>query len=130
MAPEQILGHALSPATDLFAFGVVLFEMLCGQLPFAGHGATRQTALRRLSQKALPPSQLRPEVGPALDRLVASCLMERPEERCANTEQALSMLEDAVTPYRPSAIYPTVRSCGARGDAVEASGIAELPRVV
>jgi serine/threonine protein kinase len=130
MAPEQILGHELSPATDIFAFGVVLFEMLCAQLPFAGHGATRQTALRRLSQKAVPPSQLRPEVGPALDRLVASCLMERPEDRCASAEQALAMLEDAVTVYRPSAIYPTARRCGGRSAAAPSSGIAELPTVV
>jgi hypothetical protein len=106
MAPEQVLGHELSPATDIFAFGVVLFEMLCAQLPFAGHGATRQTALRRLAQKAVPPSQLRPEIGPAFDRLVASCLMERPQDRCASAEQALAMLDDAVAVYRPSTIYP------------------------
>jgi serine/threonine protein kinase len=127
MAPEQILGQALSPATDLFAFGVVLFEMLCRELPFANDGSKRQTAPRRLAQRAVPPSQLRPEVAPALDRLVQRCLMEKPEDRCASAEQALAMLEDAVAAGRPSAIYARVRSSANRTGLAESSGVAEGP---
>jgi serine/threonine protein kinase len=127
MAPEQLLGHVLSPATDLFAFGVVLFEMLCGQLPFPSSGGTKQTALRRLAQRALPPSTLRPEVGPALDHVVLRCLMEKPEDRWTSAEQTLAMLEDAVTVGRPSAIFPKVRSCVSRAGSAEASGVAGVP---
>jgi eukaryotic-like serine/threonine-protein kinase len=105
MAPEQILGQHLSPATDLFAFGVVLFEMLCAELPFACDDGSRQTALARLVQKPVAPSQLRPEVPPALDRLVLRCLMEKPEDRFASAEETLAMLDEAAATHRPSAIY-------------------------
>jgi serine/threonine protein kinase len=106
MAPEQILGLELGPATDLFAFGVVFFEMLCGKLPFSHEATTKQSALRRLAEQPLAPSQFRSEVGPALDRLVLRCLMERREDRFASAEETLLTLEEAVVPPRPSAIAP------------------------
>jgi eukaryotic-like serine/threonine-protein kinase len=105
MAPEQILGLELGPPTDLFAFGVVFFEMLCGKLPFSHEATTKQSALRRLAERPLAPSQYRAEVGPALDRLVLRCLMERREDRFASAEETLLTLEAAVTP-RPSGLAP------------------------
>jgi hypothetical protein len=85
--------------------------------------------LRRLTQRAIAPSELRPEVGPALDRLVLRCLKERPEDRWASAEQTLAALEDAVSAAvaRPSAIFPKVRSCTTRTGLAEASGVAEVP---
>jgi serine/threonine protein kinase len=109
MAPEQILGLALGPATDLFAFGVVFFEMLCGKLPFRCEASTKQSSLRRLTQTPTPPSELRAEVGPALDRLVLRCLMDRREDRFASAEETLLSLEQAVDTSRQSAILPKAR---------------------
>jgi serine/threonine protein kinase len=129
MAPEQILGQELSPATDLFAFGVVLYEMLCGELPFGTEGTAKQIALRRLSQRAMPPSQRRPEVGPALDRLVLRCLMEKPEDRFSSAEQTLAMLDAAAAASRTSAFYPSAWGGGSRGAAPESSGIGEVHAV-
>jgi serine/threonine protein kinase len=106
MAPEQILGLELGPATDVFAFGVVLFEMLCGQLPFACSGNTRQNALDRLSQQPAAPSLLRPEIGEALERLVLRCLMERREDRYASADETLASLEDVARGDRPSGMLP------------------------
>jgi eukaryotic-like serine/threonine-protein kinase len=106
MAPEQILGLELGPATDLFAFGVVFFEMLCGKLPFSCEAATKQSALRRLAEQPLAPSQFRSEVGPALDRLVLRCLMERREDRFASAEETLLSLDEAAVAPRPSGIMP------------------------
>ena len=57
MAPEQLEeGSALSRATDVYAFGIVLFEMLTGRLPFDGRSAVA-IAMRRLTQKAPAPSK-------------------------------------------------------------------------
>ena len=124
MAPEQILGHALSPATDLFAFGVVLFEMLCGELPFPCDGSSKQMAQQRLVQKPVPPSRLRPDVPAALDRLVLRCLMENPEDRCASADEALALLDEAAADRRPSAIY--IKSPGSRGELDETSRVGQL----
>lgn len=110
MAPEQIMGGRLGAATDLFAFGVVVYEMLCGLLPFVCEGSSiRQTVMRRSCQRPPPPSERRPDVVPALDRLVLRCLMEKPEDRFASADEARAMLEDAVAPLRPSAIYERAR---------------------
>lgn len=122
MAPEQLVGGPLSAATDMFAFGVVLYEMLCGLLPFLCEGTTREIALRQLRLQPLPPSQLRPEVGPVLDRLVLRCLMERPEDRFGSAEEAIAMLDEAAAPLRPSAIYER----GWPGALRESNGVAEL----
>jgi serine/threonine protein kinase len=104
MAPEQITGGPLSPATDLFAFGVVMYEMLCGLLPFVCEGSTtKETVMRRSCQQPPPPSQLRPDVGPALDRLVLRCLMEKPEDRFASADELRAWLDEAGAP--PSATY-------------------------
>jgi serine/threonine protein kinase len=125
MAPEQILGHELSPATDLFAFGVVLYEMLCSVLPFASDRGVEHAPLRRLSEQAAPPSQLRPEVGPGLDRLVLRCLMEKPEDRWTSAEQTLAALREAVAMGRPSSIYQ-LRSCATRAGDESAADEAPL----
>jgi eukaryotic-like serine/threonine-protein kinase len=104
MAPEQLHGHEVGPATDLFAFGVVLFEMLCGTLPFVSEGSTSPHALRRVGERAIAPSSLRPDVGPGLDRFVSRCLMERPEDRFSSAAEALLELREAVGATRPSGI--------------------------
>lgn len=124
MAPEQILGHDLTAATDLFAFGVVLFEMLCGELPFACGESSKETASRRLSQRPVAPSQLRVEVWPALERFVLRCLRERPEERFSSAQLALEMLDDAAAACRSSTIFSKGWS-DARGVADASSGGAE-----
>jgi serine/threonine protein kinase len=98
MAPEQILGHELGPETDVFGFGVVFFEMLCGRLPFLPEGDTlEQTAIHRLSQRAVPPSSLRKGISSGLDAVVMRCLSERRGERYANPQQVLAGIEAATS---------------------------------
>jgi serine/threonine protein kinase len=97
MAPEQILGGELGPWTDLFGFGVVLFEMLCGRLPFSPDEASpRETGIRRRRQRAEAPSNLRAGVRPALDDFVLRCLKDNPEDRYAHATDALAALSQAI----------------------------------
>lgn len=99
MSPEQALCHEVSAAADIYAMGVVLFEMLTGQVPFR----SEQLVLLLnaiLKQPAPPPSRLRPEIPPWLDRLVLRCLEKDPEARPRSMEEvskalAAGMLETA-----------------------------------
>ncbi|OKJ52265.1 protein kinase [Streptomyces sp. CB02009] len=80
MAPEQAMGGAVGPSTDLYALGVLLHELLSGNVPFAG-----STALgvlhRHLYEPPVPLRQLRPEVPEPLEGLVLRLLAKDPRER-------------------------------------------------
>ena len=80
MAPEQIEGREVDGRTDIFAFGVVLFEMLSGRRPFAGDSrASLMAAIVATEPPAL--SSLQPHVPAALERLIRRCLAKDPEDR-------------------------------------------------
>ncbi|HWO12839.1 MAG TPA: protein kinase [Polyangiaceae bacterium] len=101
MAPEQVEGTPLGIGTDLYAFGLVLFEMLTGRLPFVGESPAT-TALKRLSERAPAPSRFNPEVPEHLDRIVLRCLERLPENRYASASDVLAALDrDAARRPRP-----------------------------
>ena len=80
MAPEQIEGQEADARTDIFAFGVVLYEMLTGKRAFEGKSqASVISAILNADPPAL--SQLQPATPPALDRIVRKCLAKDPDRR-------------------------------------------------
>ena len=80
MAPEQILGGTVDARTDLFALGVVLYELLSGKRPFGGETPVDVShAILREAPKPL--LALRPDLPPDFDRVVARCLEKSPRER-------------------------------------------------
>ncbi|MFE3385583.1 serine/threonine-protein kinase [Streptomyces anulatus] len=86
MAPEQAMGGAVGPYTDLYALGVLLHELLSGDVPFAG-----STALgvlhRHLYEPPLPVRKTRPEVPAALEALVLRLLAKDPQDRPASAQE-------------------------------------------
>ncbi|MFI7289610.1 protein kinase [Streptomyces anulatus] len=86
MAPEQAMGGAVGPYTDLYALGVLLHELLSGDVPFAG-----STALgvlhRHLYEPPLPVRETRPEVPVALEALVLRLLAKDPQDRPASAQE-------------------------------------------
>jgi eukaryotic-like serine/threonine-protein kinase len=80
MSPEQIQGIATDARSDIFAFGLVLYEMLSGHRAFRREtpGETMAAILKDDPQELV---RLRPEIPPALERIVSRCLEKRPEER-------------------------------------------------
>ena len=80
LAPERLEGHDADASADLFALGVVMYEMATGRRPFEGGSAAAViAAILRTTQP--PPSTIRPDVPPALDWVVQKCLAKNPETR-------------------------------------------------
>ena len=75
MSPEQAQSHPVGPPTDVFSFGVMLYEMLCGEKPFQGTSQLARLA-SMLKTEAVPIRQKAPGVPPELDLLVAACLQK------------------------------------------------------
>ncbi len=73
MSPEQMRGEKLDARTDLFSFGLVLYEMAAGQRAFTGDGATSvQDAI--LNRAPVPPAELNPKLPPTLQDVIQKCL--------------------------------------------------------
>ncbi len=91
MAPEQAMGGAVGPYTDLYAMGVLLHELLSGDVPFSG-----STALgvlhRHLYEPPVPVRRLRPEVPEALEALVLRLLAKDPQHRPASAQEVYEHL--------------------------------------
>jgi len=82
-APEQARGEPATAASDTYALGIVLFEILTGQRPFSGDGAAA-VALARLTTTPPRPSALRASVPPALDAIVLRAMALNPADRYAS----------------------------------------------
>jgi tetratricopeptide (TPR) repeat protein/TolB-like protein len=94
MAPEQVRGEPLGAAADLYAFGVVLFEMITGELPFRADSAW-QTALQRLQEDPLPPSRFVEGLDANWDRAVLAFLAREPADRPESASRFEHLLDPA-----------------------------------
>ncbi len=94
MAPEQLLGKTLTPATDVYALGLVLYEMVTGARAYPGGGMLENTA-QRLAQAPDPPSSHDPQVPRHWDKVILRCLERDPAARPASAGAVAAALAGA-----------------------------------
>ncbi len=105
MAPEQVAGaaHRIDGRTDIYSLGVVLYEMLCGHLPFRARNI-RELLRQIRDDDPQPPRQLRPEIPPELERACLKALAKRLSDRYTTAADFADDLRRAVqTPASPQA---------------------------
>ncbi len=123
MSPEQVSGAEVDGRTDIFSLGVVLFELLVGERPFAGNTIAEVT--HKIVQQSPPiPSQVEASVPPALNPIVLRCLEKDPDRRFSSAGQLARALEAVarIKVRRPQAPVDTVAApAGAGPDAAPAA---------
>ncbi|NMB76842.1 MAG: protein kinase [Myxococcales bacterium] len=98
MAPEQIRGQPVTPRSDIFSFGIVLWEVLAGRRLF--RRADRMQTLQAVLQDEIPAlGSLRGDVPPALDRCLTRALARPPQDRFASAKEMLGALEEIVAQH-------------------------------
>jgi serine/threonine-protein kinase len=100
LAPEQIQGEPADPRTDLYATGIVAYELLTGHVPFTGE-TSLAIAYRHLSDPVPRPSESEPNVPLALDRIVAAATekdRDRRPDSAADMRESLLAVRDSLAP--------------------------------
>jgi serine/threonine-protein kinase len=109
MAPEQAAGDpATDHRADVYAFGVLAYELLAGRAPFTGRPPSEVLAAH-IAELPQPIEMLRADVPPALAALVMSCLAKRPIDRPQTAADVRSAIESLATPGAGTVIGPAVR---------------------
>jgi eukaryotic-like serine/threonine-protein kinase len=93
MAPEQVEGGPVTSGTDLYAFGVVLFEMVTGVRPFVADTPLK-IAVKRLQEPAPTPRVHVPDLDPRWEATILRCLARQPADRFASVGEVVAALEE------------------------------------
>ncbi len=117
LSPEQAKGAPVTPASDIYSVGIVLYEMLTGWVPFTGD-TPLEIAMKHLSATPLPPSEKRHEVPPEIDAIVLRALAKDPTARYQSAEEmdddlARAARGEAVAPETEEAATQVLKGVGA-----------------
>jgi serine/threonine protein kinase len=96
MSPEQCQGLPLDPRSDIYTFGVVLYEVTVGRRPFISRTAVG-AIYKHLSEQPLEPRQIRPELPVILEQIILRCMSKRADERFDNAAALATALAGAQT---------------------------------
>jgi eukaryotic-like serine/threonine-protein kinase len=125
-APEQARGGPVDERTDLYALGVVLYEMLAGRPPFAGDSPVA-VAYQHVREQPTPPSRLNPRISPALEAVVLRAMAKDPGARQQTASELARDLQRVRTGATTPAIAPVSADRATQPVAVQ--GTAVLPPI-
>jgi hypothetical protein len=103
MAPEQAMAKNIGPWTDLYATGVIAYELLCGKVPFHDTDTPMAILLRQVNDPIPSPLSVKPDLDPRLADWLEKLLAKNPEDRIPSALEAWDQLEEIV-----------ISICGAR----------------
>jgi serine/threonine-protein kinase len=133
LAPEQVRGEEATPATDVYALGVVLYQFLTGRLPYEG-SSLAELAVRQQNERPLPPSTYNDEVPHTLGAAVLRALEGDPSRRYASADELAGGLqrglqgEDVTLPLAEGATATSVLGGEAATRRLEETGATEFRR--
>jgi serine/threonine-protein kinase len=119
MSPEQVQRpHSADPRSDVYSLGITLYQVVTGQVPFSG---TNHFAIMmaHVNEAPRPPSELRPDIPPLLERLILDCLAKDPAARPASCDAFRARLDEALVtfvstrpPPDPGTLPPVLKGQG------------------
>ena len=97
-SPEQAQGTSITPKSDVYSLGIVMYEMLTNKLPFNGENPV-SIAMKHIEEEPAPPSSIRPEIPPMLEAIILRAMNKNPELRPSSFDmiQALSNVEASLS---------------------------------
>ncbi|GAB4429531.1 MAG: Stk1 family PASTA domain-containing Ser/Thr kinase [Chloroflexi bacterium OHK40] len=117
LSPEQAQGRPATPQSDVYALGVVLYEMLTGRLPFTGDSSVA-VAMKHVTEPPPPPRRLNPQIPLGLEALVLRALAKDPSQRPQGAQQFAQLLasydqvaqqETVINPALPRSAAPAAQ---------------------
>ncbi|MDR1087972.1 MAG: Stk1 family PASTA domain-containing Ser/Thr kinase [Coriobacteriales bacterium] len=109
VSPEQAQGRDLTPATDIYSLGVVLYEAVTGRVPFDGPDAV-SIAVKQVNEQPLPPRSLDNNIDVGLEAIILKAMQKNPADRFATADEMRLALNEYIQGKPISGVNPEART--------------------